>query len=444
MQHGASAARELETDYLLGEVLGTGGMGVVYSAIQRSLGRRVAIKIPHPELAGNPFVTRRFRAEARASSRIDHKNVARVIDFGGEDGALFLAMQYVAGEPLETLVREHGVMETSVVTELGTQILAALDAAHTAGIIHADIKTGNVLVETLADGALRAVVIDFGLARFSDESLIADSRVVSGTPDYLAPELIRGGPPTVASDLYAAGVVLYELLSGTTPFGGGTATEILDRQLADAVVPPSLRCPDREIPGVLEAIIMRALEKDPGARFVSAAQFAAALRDATSSVRARSPRLARGTQSSAFSTETTTRDWQRVPVPPPGDRTIHHIRVVIKAAIASGDGDSIVTSYLELVRALIDGHELDAAVSELERALAILRPGVSARPETPAIWRLQLCLAALYSGLGQPAKARRAAMLGQDDAVRAASALGKTRAHDLLARLARTGTSRRS
>ena len=449
---GATAALELDTDYLLGEVLGTGGMGIIYSAIQRSLGRRVAIKIPHPELAGDAFVTRRFRAEARASSRIDHKNVARVIDFGGEDGALFLAMQYVAGVPLEKLVRDEGPMETRVAADLCMQILAALEAAHTAGVIHADIKSGNVLVETLADGALRAVVIDFGLARFCDEPSIYDSRVVSGTPDYLAPELIRGGPPTVASDVYAAGVVLYELLSGSTPFGGGTAMDILDRQLADAVVPPSLRCPDRDIPRALEAIVMRALAKDPSARFASAAQFRAALRAATSLELAQPPRLARGTQSSAFSTETATRDWQRERlIAPPiavviaGDNAcIQNIRVIVKAAIASGDGDSIVTSYLELVRAMVDGHKLDAAVAELERGIAILRPGVSARPETPAIWRLQLCLAALYSGLGQSAQARRAALLGQDDAVRAASTLGEDRAQDLLARLARHGPNRSS
>ena len=433
----AVAMGELDTDYLLGDLLGTGGMGVIYSAIQKSLGRRVAIKIPHPELAADPFVVRRFRAEARASGRIDHKNVARVIDFGGEDGALFLAMQYVAGRPLEKIVREEGPLEAAVAADVGMQILSALDASHTAGIIHADIKTANVLVEILADGSLRAVVIDFGLARFCDECSLYDSRVVSGTAEYLAPELIRGGPPTVASDLYAAGVVLYELLSGTTPFAGGTAAEILERQVADAVVPPSLRCPDRDIPRALEAIVIRALAKDPSARFASAAQFRAALHAATPIVLAQPPRLARGTQAPAFSTETTTRDWQRegsVAPPPAG---IQQIRAIIKVAIASGDGDSIVTSYLELVRALIDGRKLDAAVAELERGIAILRPGVSTRPETPAIWRLQLCLAALYSGLGQSAQARRAAILGQDDAVRAASTLGEDRASELLARLAR-------
>jgi hypothetical protein len=448
MQHDrVKAALELDGDYVLGDVLGTGGMGIVYSAIQRSLDRRVAIKIPHPELAGDPFVSRRFRAEARASGRLDHRNIARVIDFGGRDGALFLVMQHVAGAPLEKLVLAHGPMETQIAADLCGQILAALEAAHTAGIIHADIKSGNVLVETMTDGALRAVVIDFGLARFCDEPSSHDARLLSGTPDYLAPELIRGGPPTVASDIYAAGVVLYELLTGTTPFGGGTTAEIFDRQLGDAVVPPSLRSPDRDIPGALEAIVMRALAKDPSTRFTSAAQFGAALRAATPVVLAQPPHLARGTQhgmqTSGFSTEATTRDWQRERIPGAAavtagdDSCIQQIRAIVKAAIASGGGDSIVTSYLELARALIDDRQLVAAAAELERGLAILRPGVSARATPPAIWRLQLCLAALYSGLGHPTQARRAAIRGQDDAVRAASTLGKDRAHELLVRLAR-------
>jgi serine/threonine protein kinase len=329
-------------DYVLGDVLGTGGMGIIYSAIQRSLDRRVAIKIPHPELASDPFVNRRFRAEARASGRLDHRNIARVIDFGGRDGALFLVMQHVAGVPLEKLVLAHGPMETHIAADLCGQILAALDATHTAGIIHADIKSSNVLVETMADGALRAVVIDFGLAHFCDEPTSPDALLLSGTPGYLAPELIRGGPPTVASDIYAAGVVLYELLTGTTPFGGGTSAEIFDRQLGDAVIPPSLRSPDRDIPRALEAIVMRALAKDPSTRFTSAAQFGAALRAATPGVLAQPPRLAHGTrhgiQTSGFSTDTTTHDWQRERIPgaaavTAGDHTcIQQLLAIVKAA----------------------------------------------------------------------------------------------------------------
>lgn len=441
------AALELDGDYVLGDVLGTGGMGIIYSAIQRSLSRRVAIKVPHPELATDPFVSRRFRAEARASGRIDHRNVARVINFGGKDGALFLVMQHVAGVPLERLVNEHGPMDPCIAADLCTQILAALEAAHAANVIHADIKSGNVLVETLQDGTFRAVVIDFGLARFCDEPSLDDACMLSGTPDYLAPELIRGGAPTAASDIYATGVVLYELLTGTTPFGGGTSLEIFDRQLGDAVVPPSLRAPDRDISGRFDAIVERALAKDPNARFATAAEFAAALR-AAHPMTIVPARLARGTErgarTSAFSTESATRDWQLTAAPAVAasadeNTAVQRIRLIVNAAIASGDGDAIVTSYLELVRALVDARQLVAAAAELERGLVILRPGIAARATPAAIWRLQLCLSALYSGLGQPTQARRAAMRGQEDATRAASTLGEDRAHELLVRLARHG-----
>lgn len=450
MHDASSLTRQLERDYQLGEVLGGGGMGVVYSAVQRSLGRRVAIKVPHAELATDPAVSRRFRAEARASGQLDHRNIARVIDFGGRDGALYLVMQYVAGTALDKLVMQHGPMEPGIAAELCDQILAALGEAHTAGIIHADIKTANVLVETLGDKTLRAVVIDFGLARFYNETSFDDGLLLSGTPDYLSPELIRGGPPTVASDIYAAGIVLYELLTGTTPFGGGTSGEILDRQLHDAVVPPSLRCPDHNIPIALETIVMRALAKDPDARFATTAQFALALRAATPIVLlAPRQRVARGTQGSGFSAETTTRNWQREQMPLLRTATaarsettrIQQIRIVVREALAGGDGDAIVTSYLELVRALIDGRQLVEAAAELERGIAILRPDVASKATPPAIWRLQLCLAALYSGLGNPARARGAAMVGQDDALRAASSVGEERAHELLVRLARSGKS---
>jgi len=434
----------LDRDYLVGEVLGRGGMGVVYSAIQLSLGRRVAIKVPHANLASDPHVNRRFRTEALACGKLDHRNIARVIDFGGRDGALYLVMEYVAGVPLDRFVLEHGAMASATAVDVCTQILGALGEAHGAGIVHADIKSANVLVETQPNGTLRAVVIDFGLARFSNDTSPHDARVLSGTPDYLAPELVQGGVPTVASDIYSTGIVLYELLTGQTPFSGGTSAEILTRQIDDAVIPPSLRCPDRELSDALEDVVMRALAKDPSARFATAALFVEALCAATTTLIEPNVRIARGTLSEAFSTETTTRSWQRELMPViriaavAGESTrIQQVRVVVQHALASGDGDAIVTSYLELVRALIDGRELVAAAGELERGLALLRPGVFS--ETPAaIWRLQLCLAALYSGMGDHLRAKCAAIVGQDDAVRASSTLGEDRAHALLVRLARS------
>lgn len=204
-ERAASTASLLDGTYVLGNVIGSGGMGVVYSAMQMAIGRRVAIKIPRTQLATNPVVIRRFKTEARAGGRLAHRNIPRVIDLGGGDGVPFLVMEYVAGVPLETLVTEHGPMTPAIATDVVAQILAGLHDAHSAGIIHADIKSGNVLVETLPDGALLARVIDFGLAVFCDEPFEHDDRLVSGSPEYLAPEVISGGCPTIASDIYAAG-----------------------------------------------------------------------------------------------------------------------------------------------------------------------------------------------------------------------------------------------
>jgi serine/threonine protein kinase len=422
--------------YLLGEVLGSGGMGTVYSAIQTSLGRRVAIKFPHAELANDPFVIRRFRAEATAGGKLDHRNIARVIDLGGNDGALFLVMEYVTGVALDKLLIDHGPLEVHVAAELCSQILAGLHAAHSSGVIHADIKCANVLVEWPGDGTPIARLIDFGLARFSDDPVKTDDHLVSGTPDFLAPELILGGVPTVASDIYAAGVVLYELLTGTTPFGSGSSDEILRRQLEDAVVPPSLRCPEQDISPAIEAVVLRALAKNPSARFATAASFAATLRIACPPRIIGKARLARGTQvNAAFSTAAVTRDWRNdeVPIVAGAHAQVDRARAAVVEALAGSDSDQVIASYLDLASSLIAGSDLASAVAELERGLMQLR----GREEPAAMWRLQLCLAGLYSGLGHGVLARTAARVGRDDATRAGSTLGQDRANELLVRLAR-------
>jgi serine/threonine-protein kinase len=443
MQEPMRIARPFGRDYMLGEVLGSGGMGVVYSAIQLSLGRQVAIKFPHLELATDREVNRRFRAEALACGRLHHRNIARVIDFNGSDGVFYLVMECVDGTALDKLVIDQGPMETAVAADLCGQLLAALHATHTAGIVHADVKTGNVLVESLRDGTRRAVLIDFGLARFADDTCSEPELLLSGTPEYLAPEVIRGGTPTAASDIYAAGIVLYELLTGLTPFSGGTSSDVMTRQCDDALVLPSLRSPEQTIPEAVDHVVMRALAKDPADRFATAEQFAAALRAATTITRIQPRSIARGTSApSLFTAETPTLDrHQHIAIPTAGlgeqrDR-IAALRSSVAAALASRNSDAIVTSYLALARAMIDSHLLGAAIGELEHGLARLRLGVTGGAAPAATWRLQLCLAALYSSRGDAPRAKLAALVGQDDAVRAASVLGEDRARALLVRLAR-------
>ena len=207
-----------------------------------------------------------------------------MIDFGETlAGAPFLVMEHLRGEPLGELITRAGAMPLCRAANLVGQILAALGEVHHAGIVHADVKSDNILVETNHDGSELAKLIDFGLARLTDHPrpVIPGDLLVSGTPDYIAPEVVRGGIPTPLSDLYGIGVVLYEAVTGATPFGGGSSTRIMQRHLVETVIPAALRCPARQIPMRFDRVILRALEKDPRARFPDAAAFALALELAT-------------------------------------------------------------------------------------------------------------------------------------------------------------------
>ncbi len=452
--HGAAHQRgEVIADkYVLGDVLGAGGMGIVYLASHTSLDRIVALKLVRPELDTVPDVVRRFRSEALAGSRLSHPNVVSVFDFGSTpDGLMYLVMEHVCGQSLAQLVAEHGPMSLRRAADLIGQLLAALDEAHDGGVIHCDVKSDNVLVQLRRDGTEIAKLIDFGLARFVDDPApITGDSMLSGTPEYLAPEVIGGASPSPASDIYAAGVILYELIAGTTPFGGGTSNEILARHLDEDVVPPSLRCPDRQVPADLERVVMRALDKDPAKRFPSAVAFAAALAAATPATEpaalATSPTLP-----NLFRTEAPTRDWshseiaavgsRRIPTMPGADASVPDLRAAVGRAITAGDVDAIVVAYLDLARALIDDHRLLLATTELEQAVELLRGETSARTSAP-IWRLLLSLAALYDGLGDPSRARQAAFAGRDDAVRVSDIVGQDRARALIERMVHGERSR--
>ena len=291
--------------YLLCNVLGAGGMGVVYRAIDRARGLEVAIKLLHPRHASNPRATERLGAEGRAGSCVHHPNVVAVLDNGAAgDGTPYIVMELVRGQSLDQLIHTAGLLPLRRVAVIIEQILAGLQALHAAGFVHGDVKSGNVLVDP-AGGADAIKLIDLGLARSPDEIDPTRGRVASGTPEYMAPEVIRGEGTIPASDLYAAGVVCYQLLTGTTPFEGGTAREILRRQLDDVVVPPSLRAFDRDIPGALDRVVMRALKKEPAERYATAAAFAHALAAATPIIEP----PAAGKVRSVFSTSAPTKEW---------------------------------------------------------------------------------------------------------------------------------------
>jgi eukaryotic-like serine/threonine-protein kinase len=298
---------------VLGVLLGTGGMGRVYAA-EHPAQIPVAVKLLEEALRGDPVMVARMAEEASAARRVSHPNVVRVLDSGTtSDGVPFVAMRRVGGVPLGVVVERDGPLALGRIRSILGQVLGGTAAIHRAGLVHGDLKSANVLVEAGPTGD-RITIIDFGLAGPAAAAAPRADRRVSGTPDYMAPEVIRGEPVTVASDLYAVGVILYELLTGTTPFGGGSPTMIFDRHLDESVVPPSLRCPDRTIPGALEAVVLCALEKQPGDRFGDAGRFAAALDRAVPLAvceRALPPcRI-------AFSTTAPTRDWSRPHSAPP-------------------------------------------------------------------------------------------------------------------------------
>jgi serine/threonine protein kinase len=259
-------------DCTLGAQLGAGGMGQVFAA-EHPVAGPLAVKLLQNQLLSEPLFVERVANEGRAAARIRHENVVRVIDHGMTSaGVPFVAMERVTGVSLLALIQREGLLSLPRIRTVAAQVLAGLAAIHRAGLVHADLKSDNLLIDDD-----RVTIIDFGLAR---EACCADRHLISGTPEYMAPELIRGDVITPAADLYAVGVILYELLTGTTPFGGGPAAAIFDRHLHDEVVPPSKRCPDRAIPAALDALVVRALAKKPEDRFADADELLEALLEA--------------------------------------------------------------------------------------------------------------------------------------------------------------------
>lgn len=266
-------------NYVLGDPIGAGGMGVVYDADDGT--RRVAIKLLYRETLIDDRAVRRFRNEALAGRIVSHPNVVGVIERGEtEDGIPYLVMEQARGERLAERIDRDGPVSIRTALEIVQQVLAGLDAIHGAGVVHGDIKADNILVETRPDGSVAAKLVDFGLARVSfslhDELDPGDLEIVSGTPDYMAPEVIVGDALTCLSDIYATGVVLYELVVGQTPYGGGTSDDIVQRHIDARLVLPSLRCCSY-CPSIIDRIVGRAMQKEPSRRFASASVFANAI-----------------------------------------------------------------------------------------------------------------------------------------------------------------------
>ena len=270
--------------YLLLERVGEGGMGVVYKAEQTILGKSVAVKILHPHLINDSNAVNRFRAEARAASRLNHPNSISVIDFGETEGGLFyLTTEFLRGRPLADIMDTTPEMEIRFVATVMGQVLGAIEEAHRLGIIHRDLKPDNIFVETLGESAMIAKVLDFGIAKRLDakESGLTTPGMVCGTPDYMAPEQARGQQVDKRADIYALGVVMYEMLTGVNPYQRGSSAETMVAHVDYDPPPPSEKAPGREepIPESLDAIVMWSLAKKLDERFETANQFLSALED---------------------------------------------------------------------------------------------------------------------------------------------------------------------
>jgi eukaryotic-like serine/threonine-protein kinase len=256
--------------YRIVRKLGAGGMADVYLAEDQELGRRVAIKILNGRHANDDQFIERFRREAKNAAALNHPNIVSIYDRGEAEDTYYIAMEYLDGRTLKELIVGHGQAPVRVAVEYARQILSALRFAHRHGIVHRDIKPHNVLV----DREGRVKVTDFGIARAGTSQMTETGSIV-GTAQYLSPEQARGGEVDQRSDLYSLGVVLYELVTGKTPFEGDTPVEIAMKHLSNTPQTPSeLRS---DIPSELDMVIMRALAKDPEARYQSADEMEADL-----------------------------------------------------------------------------------------------------------------------------------------------------------------------
>ncbi len=267
--------------YQIGDLLGRGGMADVHAGLDARLNRKVAVKLLKPSLANDPAFRTRFRQEAQAAARMAHPTIVRVFDAGEETvreaggtevQVPFIVMEHVEGKLLKDIVA-RGPLEPAEAVRIVDGILTALEYSHRAGVVHRDIKPGNVMVTS--SGQVK--VMDFGIARaISDSSAtIAQTSAILGTAHYFSPEQARGEGVDARTDLYSTGVVLYELLTGKTPFRGDTAVAVAYQHISEMAVPPSALNP--AVSPALNAVVMHALAKDRGERFQTATEFKADL-----------------------------------------------------------------------------------------------------------------------------------------------------------------------
>jgi serine/threonine-protein kinase len=316
-----SAGRKLADKFEILGVLGEGATGIVYDVRRIAEGDRIALKVIHQHLAGDTQIRGRFTREAAILRRLEGAHLCPILDFGEVAdprrqgaGLMYMALPRVEGPALDGLLKTGGKLSVPRAVAIVLDVCAALSEAHAQGVVHRDLKPANVL---LRDGD-RAVVVDFGMAKIitgggTGTTALTAHNMVFGTPEYMAPEQARGDDPDARCDVYATGIILYELLTGNVPFVGSTPLNVLTAHMTAAPQPPRERAPDRDISPALQAVVLHAIAKKPNRRYATATALAAAIRNALAAPddvdAVRPPRVhgaADTTGASAVTTTTTT------------------------------------------------------------------------------------------------------------------------------------------
>jgi Protein kinase domain len=415
--------RSFDVDnYEVGELLGRGGMGEIRLARHTS-GRIVAIKKVRATLSLDPAVCERLTREAQMLRLVDHPNVVSALDVGTDvDGRPYLVMSRAFGTPLDAVIAQVGALSRNRISAILSQLLGGLIAIHDAGVVHGDLKTSNVLIDEID----RITIIDFGLAR-SGPSEPSDDKI-RGTPAYMAPELFGGSPPSVAADIFAAGVIAYELLTGSPPLAPHLPAILMwSLRVHEPAERASVHAPDQGISAALDEVLARALARQPEDRYANVRELADALAVALAAWEPTHPEVTAVYQLGAPSRAHLAQTVPAVPV---------------SAAPAKLVGvrslDRTIADALDDARALIKVRDVGGAIKGLEAALErILAPTTI---DTPAavlgtVWRIETVLAALYHSAGKTDQATRLARTAQQHALSTDCPVARARTAALIARL---------
>jgi len=272
--------RIIAGNFRIDGLIGSGAMGNVYKAEQLSLGKQVAIKVLHPHLMGDEKLVGRFKREAKSASLLNHPNSIQIIDSGQDrDGTLYIAMELLTGRDLAQVIRDDFPLPLPRVVRILSQVLSALEEAHAQRVIHRDLKPSNIMLIQRRDEKDFVKVCDFGIAKAtlseSDDraAMLTIQGLVCGTPEYMAPEQARAEPLDGRADLYAAAVILYQMVTGDIPFRADSPMAIVSRHLVETPIPPSKRRPDLRLPKIIDDVVLRGLEKEREMRYPTAVAF---------------------------------------------------------------------------------------------------------------------------------------------------------------------------